>query len=623
MQQSAKFETEVETRSLRTFEFPTPLQTTPAPSSSEYKDRFASLRKAGFNQLSGHLKYSGQVLIENGWADLDILSFMTAIEFDWANAFHSGFKIKDVPFGYVDRFTHSAILRGLNRSGVNVAPADLMEQFGINDTSDSLIRDIIALQQNTDIEFRRGSGKSSEKDGIVIAQFMLLGEIGQAGKGDSGGLGIFLESLGSAMANRPEVTQVYTFVLTQLHDKPVEQFVSAKHSVVFVPMHIGGPITQQEMMKHEAELESALLNALKTCRFEPDIFHIRYADHGSLAVLKTAKRMGKKVAFTLTADPHRTMATQFDLFSLDDANMEKLDFALQRVYVSDRLLEGADGLAVMPNSAGLTSLTDYFPQFELHPEVQSKPLKVLAEGIRLNAPSRSHSKARRIIDQLPAHFLEKPVMLNVGRLHPVKQQHLLVEAWASSGLWSIYNLLLIGGNLDEPNPLESDLLASIQFTLEQYPEAQPYFYLLPAMENQAVRDFESALVQQHLHHLPHIYACSSIKEEFGIAVLEAMDAGLLVIGPQRGGLSSYIDHEDNGFLMDTSSLDGIVNALHAVLISQEYSRHELTVAAAAGQATVRSRFDIQITARQFVDFYCGLLAVEEPQRELEIAYRLY
>jgi hypothetical protein len=60
-----------------------------------------------------------------------------------------------------------------------------------------------------------------------------------------------------------------------------------------------------------------------------------------------------------------------------------------------------------------------------------------------------------------------------------------------------------------------------------------------------------------------------------------------------------------------------------VLINQEYSRHELTKAAAAGQATVRSRFDIQITARQFVDFYCELLAVEEPQRELEIASRIY
>jgi hypothetical protein len=191
---------------------------------------------------------------------------------------------------------------------VDVDPADLMEQLGVNDTSDSLIRDIIARQQNTAIEFRTGLGKSSEKDGIVIAQFMLLGEIGQAGKGDSGGLGIFLESLGSAMANRPEVTHVYTFVLTQMYEKPVEQPLNAKHSVVFVPLHIDGTITQQEMMKHEAELEKAVMDAVKSCRFEPDIFHIRYADHGSLAVLKAAKRMGKKVAFTLTADPHRTMS---------------------------------------------------------------------------------------------------------------------------------------------------------------------------------------------------------------------------------------------------------------------------------------------------------------------------
>jgi glycosyltransferase involved in cell wall biosynthesis len=623
MQQSTRFETNTEIRRFRTIEIPPPSKPSAAASISEDVDRFAFLRKAGFNQLSGRFEHTGRILMDNGWADLDILSFMTALEFDWANAFLSGFPIKDVPFGYVDRFTHSAILRGLNRSGVNVAPADLMEQLGINDTSDSLIRDIIARQQETSIGYRTGLGKSSEKDGIVIAQFMLLGEIGQAGKGDSGGLAIFLESLGNAMANQADVAQVYTFVLTQLNDKPFEHQLSAKHSVVFVPLYIDGTITQQEMMKHEAVLEKAVMDAVKSCRFEPDIFHIRYADHGSLAVLKAAKRLGKKVVFTLTADPHRTMAAQFDLFSLDDDNMQKLDFALQRVYVSDRILQGADGLAVMPNSAGLKSLTDYFPQFELHPEVHAKPLKVLAEGIRLNAPSLTNNKARMIIDQLPAHFLEKPVMLNVGRLHPVKQQHLLVEAWASSGLWSTYNLLLIGGNLDDPNLLESDLLASIQSTLEQYPEAQPYFYLLPAMENQAVRDFESALVQQHMHHLPHIYACSSIKEEFGIAVLEAMDAGLLVMGPQRGGLSSYIDHEDNGFLMDTSSLDGIVNALDAVLISQEYSRHELATAAAAGQATVRSRFNIQITARNFVDFYQELLAVEEPQRELEIAYRLY
>jgi glycosyltransferase involved in cell wall biosynthesis len=236
------------------------------------------------------------------------------------------------------------------------------------------------------------------------------------------------------------------------------------------------------------------------------------------------------------------------------------------VYAADQLLEGADGLVAMPTSAGLEPLKAYFPQFELDPNVQTKPMQVLSEGIKLHQAQNNASSDRLELIQavLPPDFLNKPIMLNVGRLHPVKQQHKLVEAWAASGLWNTYQLVLIGGNLENPSPIEEEMLASIESTFVRYPHVRKHFCLLPAVDNQMIRDLEFALVEELQHDLPHIYACSSMKEEFGIAVLEAMDAGFLVIGPERGGLSSYIEHRQNGFLINTDSSTSMADAFDEI-----------------------------------------------------------
>jgi len=55
--------------------------------------------------------------------------------------------------------------------------------------------------------------------------------------------------------------------------------------------------------------------------------------------------------------------------------------------------------------------------------------------------------------------------------------------------------------------------------------------LLPAMPNEQIRQLEYSMIELLPAPLPHVYVCSSQKEEFGIAVLEAMEAGFLVFGP--------------------------------------------------------------------------------------------
>jgi len=61
-----------------------------------------------------------------------------------------------------------------------------------------------------------------------------------------------------------------------------------------------------------------------------------------------------------------------------------------------------------------------------------------------------------------------------------------------------------------------------------------------------------------------VYVCASAKEEFGLALVEALAAGLPVVGPDEGGPPTYARDGVDGALVDTSSpaalTDGIVRA---------------------------------------------------------------
>ena len=50
-----------------------------------------------------------------------------------------------------------------------------------------------------------------------------------------------------------------------------------------------------------------------------------------------------------------------------------------------------------------------------------------------------------------------------------------------------------------------------------------------------------------------VYVSASLKEEFGIAILEAMAVGLVVVAPDGGGPATYVADGETGILADTSS----------------------------------------------------------------------
>jgi hypothetical protein len=126
------------------------IETKPAQSPSIWTelDHFATLRKAGFGLFDSRQWADESTSYSMQWTGVDVLSYLTALEFDWARAYRSGFSIENTPFAYVDAHTHSAILRGLNRSRIEVDPAVLIRQIGVSDSSDSLIRSVLSRSSN-------------------------------------------------------------------------------------------------------------------------------------------------------------------------------------------------------------------------------------------------------------------------------------------------------------------------------------------------------------------------------------------------------------------------------------------------------------------------------------------
>lgn len=90
---------------------------------------------------------------------------------------------------------------------------------------------------------------------------------------------------------------------------------------------------------------------------------------------------------------------------------------------------------------------------------------------------------------------------------------------------------------------------------------------------------------------------------FGIAVLEAMDAGLPVAGPRRGGVAHYLRDQVNGILMDTSGQAGLMRGLRRIAVTSADDRRRC---AAAGGKLVAERFSLARMADELAAEYAAV-----------------
>ena len=101
-----------------------------------------------------------------------------------------------------------------------------------------------------------------------------------------------------------------------------------------------------------------------------------------------------------------------------------------------------------------------------------------------------------------------------------------------------------------------------------------------------------------------VYVCGSLKEEFGIALLEAMATGLFVVAPDGGGPATYVERGVTGILTTTWDVDALREAMADALVISAAETDD--VRAAESRRTVDDSFTIQAMASSLRDLYAGV-----------------
>ncbi len=161
---------------------------------------------------------------------------------------------------------------------------------------------------------------------------------------------------------------------------------------------------------------------------------------------------------------------------------------------------------------------------------------------------------RDAIESLGPERRGLPLVVSVGRLVEVKGMARIAEAFAGDPeLRRRANLVIIGGDLTDPSPEERAEIDRIEAAFADHPELAEALVLLGHRPHD---DALQVLAAARSGLDPWVapggaYVSGSRKEEFGLAIVEALAAGLPVVAPEAGGPASYIEDGQTGRLVDT------------------------------------------------------------------------
>lgn len=454
--------------------------------------------------------------------------------------------------------------------------------------------------------------------GLTVAQLFLHADIdrdlSRAGAGDNGGVATLLVRLGDALATEPHIGRVLTISRGTARAALDALTPAEGHLLTPVPL-LAEAASAAQAWPSRVAAERGIRRVLRTHR--ADVLHLRMAEVGSLAAAEVARELGIPVVFTLAPDPHAVIHALDMTGDLRRGNFgakDEREHFWFRARLVQRLAENSAHIVLFPRPQLQHDMREL-----LGLDVAGEPSRftVVPEGVDLRVSAAATAELARpgspgpalgeldaLVAALPEHRRRLPLAVSVGRLHRVKGMATLVEAWAGDAdLAERCNLLIVGGDLADPSPDEREQLDLIAELLTRFPGAAAGLMMPGHRPNDVVAVWLAAARAGRAGGIAPggVYVCSSLKEEFGLALLEALASGLVVVGPAAGGPATYIDDGVTGVLVDTRRPDEVARAMRAAF----------GLATAPGQAErvdralerVRADFTVQAMAGRLGAIY--------------------
>ena len=445
----------------------------------------------------------------------------------------------------------------------------------------------------------------------------LDGQLSLGGRGETGGVASLLVSLGEALARRHDVEHVLTIGRGSVTDALAGPMTSNDLPLAYGTIAIGDDARPADdaggVWEHLPAVERGARRMLRLTA-PVDMLHLRMADVGTLAGNAAARALGIPVCFSLAADPHNVVQSLQSRGELDARSFVELEHTSHvwfRARLVERLGRDADRVALFPRAR-----TSAFP-FDFGNGSGDQRLAEIAEGIDVGlvrqAVSRSGDLAARgrhdvvelLADRIAPRRRGLPLLLSVGRLHPVKGMERIAAAWACDPqLHERCNLVIIGGELDRPSDTERGVLAAIDREIPVDDARRAGLVLLGGRPHRDVARLQAtAAAGRPGGWSPGgIYVDGALKEEFGLAVLESLAAGLVVVAPSSGGPATYVEHGDTGILVDPGDdLAAAIGAAFELVHRPGRSQRALDM--------VQRRYSIDTMAADLADLYRPVAAM--------------
>ena len=480
---------------------------------------------------------------------------------------------------------------------------------------------------------------------LTVAQLFLHADIdanlSQAGSGDNGGIATLLVRLGDALVAHREGNSAMGDTRHARHartsDQPVGRVITMSrgsttealtsidqvsaaqsgHQYGRVPL-LSEPVQSANAWPLRVAARRGIRRILRAAG-GVDLVHLRMADVGSLAAADVARELEIPVVFTVAPDPHAVIHSLDLAGRLTRWNFGEVDES-EHFWFRARLVQ---------RLAANASHTVFFPRPDLRRDMQDlvgidittypDRHSIVPEGIDLAVVDRAVEEAtahaaggeatpplaalRSLIETLPESRRGLPLVVSVGRFHRVKGMATIVDAWANGPLRERANLLLIGGDLENPSPDELEQLVLMNAIIPEAGRLADGLILPGHQPNNTVARWVAAarLGLPGLVAPSGVYVCGSLKEEFGIALLEAMATGLLVVAPDGGGPATYVERGVTGFLTSTWNVELMREAIGTAL---DAAGEESTPdRAEKSRRTVEQSFMIQAMAGSLAGVY--------------------
>ncbi|RIJ71245.1 glycosyltransferase [Nakamurella silvestris] len=471
--------------------------------------------------------------------------------------------------------------------------------------------------------------RTRTRNGLTVAQLFLHADldrsVSMAGAGDNGGVATLLVRLGGALVEQYGVDRVLTLSRGGADGAARSLVPREDHELVSIPL-LSTPLGSTQAWPAWIAAERAIRRAL-IAQGPVDVIHLRMAEVGSMAAAAAAQSLGIPIVFTLAPDPHSV------IHSLDmSGSMSRADFGLHdarehfwfRLRLVRTLADSAAKVVLFPRAELTEDLKDL-----VGIDITDEPgrFEVVPEGIDITVTARALQEAVAFADRragsapisptvdafdelgelvrgLPPHRQGLPLAISVGRLHRVKGMATVAQAWAEHpALRDRCNLLVVGGDLARPSEDERGQLGAIDSVLQRHPEAAAGFLLAGHRSNDTVARWLAATRTGLGPAIgpAGIYVCGSLKEEFGLAILEALATGLVVVAPDAGGPATYIEHGRTGVLVRTSDTAALAEGMCQALdlaVAPDRSVHR-----GRAQHLVDERFTVQAMASTLATLY--------------------